>query len=161
MIINKLVIDIDGVLTTGHMIYSNAGKTYKVFGPHDKDGLKLISKYIDDITFITADKTGFEITHARIVKDWKFREDQLVLVSEEYRLEWFMKNCNLNTTAYIADGYHDAPILEKVALGIAPNTARIEARNSANYVTPSAAANGAVLDACLYIERVINGLETI
>lgn len=161
MIINKLVIDIDGVLTTGHVLYNIEGKTFKIFGPHDKDGLKLVTKYINDITFITADKTGFDITYARIVKDWKYRDDQLVLVPEESRFDWFVSNCDFNTTAYIADGYHDAPILERVALGIAPKTARIEARNSANYVTPSDAANGAVLDACLYIERVINGLETV
>jgi|FreactTroBogLake_1042271.scaffolds.fasta_scaffold00160_18 3-deoxy-D-manno-octulosonate 8-phosphate phosphatase (KDO 8-P phosphatase) len=157
MIIDKLIIDVDGVLTSGHMLYNNLGKTFKVFGPHDRDGLKLISKYINDITFITADKTGFDITYARIVTDWKYRDDQLVLVPEESRLEWFIENCNFNTTAYIADGYHDAVILKKVALGIAPKSARIEARTSAKYVTPSDAASGAVLDACLYIEKMIKG----
>jgi 3-deoxy-D-manno-octulosonate 8-phosphate phosphatase (KDO 8-P phosphatase) len=161
MIINKLVLDVDGVLNTGQTLYSYEGKMFKVFGPHDKDGLKIIKKYLTDITFITADVTGWEITYARIVKDWKYETSQLVLVTEEDRMGWFEKNCDFETTAYIADGYNDAPILKRVKVGIAPKSARIEARESAKYITPSEAGNGAVLDACLYLERIINGLEEI
>lgn len=159
--INKLVLDIDGVLTNGTVIYSSHGKVYKVFGPHDKDGLKLISKYISDIQFITADLTGFDITKARIVKDWKYNESCLHLVPEEERLSWFQNNCDLSNTAFIGDGIHDAPIFNIVKIGIAPGSARIEAKRAAKYVTPSNAGEGAVLDACLWLERVINGLEKV
>ena len=149
MIINKLVLDVDGVLNTGHILYSSRGKMYKVFGPHAKDGFKIIKKYLNDITFITADVTGWEITYARIVKDWKYDPSQLVLVTEEDRMGWFEKNCNFDTTAYIADGYNDAPVLKGVSVGIAPISARIEWRESAKYITPSKAGEGPVLDACL------------
>lgn len=159
--INKLVLDVDGVLNTGHILYSAQGKMLKVFGPHDKDGFKIIKKYINDITFITADITGWEITYARIVTDWKYEPSQLILVTEEDRMSWFEKNCDFENTAFIADGYNDAPILKRVKIGIAPKSARIEAREAANYVTPSCAGEGAVLDACLYLERMINGFEKI
>lgn len=161
MIINKLVMDVDGVLNTGHILYSSAGKMFKVFGPHDKDGLKIMKRYTNDIHFITADVTGWSITHKRIVGDWGYREDQLHLVSEEDRMGWFERNCDFSTTAFIGDGYNDAPILARVALGIAPISGRREARDAAKYVTESAAGSGAVLDACLFIERVINGLQEI
>tara|TARA_B100000287_G_C20552248_1_gene748952 strand:- start:23 stop:265 length:243 start_codon:yes stop_codon:yes gene_type:complete len=62
------ILDVDGVLTTGQFIYSNKGKVYKVFGPHDNDGLSLINKLIS-ISFVTADKRGFEISKKRIVED--------------------------------------------------------------------------------------------
>ena len=39
MILTKLVLDVDGVLNTGEILYSSAGKMFKVFGPHDKDGI--------------------------------------------------------------------------------------------------------------------------
>lgn len=159
--INKLVLDVDGVLNTGQVLYSSAGKIFKIFGPHDKDGLKIIKKYINDIVFITADKTGWDITYKRIVLDWGYDVDQLKLVTEENRLQWFKDNCNFDTTAFIGDGYNDAPILSLVKIGIAPASARIEAKESAKYVTPSAAGNGAVLDACLFLERVLNGHEKI
>ena len=38
------MLDVDGVMTTGQFIYSDKGKQYKIFGPHDSDGLKLIKK---------------------------------------------------------------------------------------------------------------------
>jgi YrbI family 3-deoxy-D-manno-octulosonate 8-phosphate phosphatase len=153
--ITKLVLDIDGVLTTGHLIYSKEGKIYKVFGPHDSDGLKIIKNYIKDIQFITADKVGWDITYARIVTDWKFSSEQLHLVPEGHRMEWFLDNCNLDETAFIGDGYHDAPILSKVKIGIAPSSAREEAKLAAKHITLSAAGSGAVLDACLYLKEVI------
>lgn len=159
--IHKLVLDVDGVLNTGHILYSREGKMFKVFGPHDKDGFKIIKKYLNDIAFITADRTGWHITYARIVKDWGYSPAQLHLVSEEDRMGWFEKNCNFETTAFIGDGYNDAPILARVKLGIAPASARKEAKAAAKHVTESPAGSGAVLDACLFIERVINGLEQI
>jgi 3-deoxy-D-manno-octulosonate 8-phosphate phosphatase (KDO 8-P phosphatase) len=157
--ITKLIMDVDGVLSTGHMVYSADGKTFKLFGPHDKDGLKIVKRYLSDITFITADITGWDITYRRIVTDWGYDHSQLVLVSEEDRMSYFENNCDFDTTAFIADGYHDAPILKRVKLGIAPASARIEAKDAADYITPSDAGSGAVLDACLHIERVINGLS--
>lgn len=159
--ITQLILDVDGVLTDGKLLYSNQGKIYKVFGPHDRDGLKRISKYISDIQFITADKTGFSITEARIIKDWGYSKEQLHIVPEESRMEWFTTNCDLDKTAFIGDGINDAPILEIVKAGIAPANARIEARTAAKYVTPSKSGEGAVLDACLWLERIINGLEQV
>lgn len=158
--LKRLVLDIDGVLTDGKVIYNNLGKVYKVFGPHDKDGLKLVKKYLD-IHFITADKTGFSITYARIVKDWGFQETQLHIVPEETRKQWFLENCKLEETAFMGDGIHDAPILKIVRAGIAPYNARPEAKEAAKYVTPNKGGEGAVLDACLWLEKVINGLVKI
>ena len=39
-----LIIDVDGVMTTGQFIYSKYGKEYKIFGPHDTDGLDILKK---------------------------------------------------------------------------------------------------------------------
>ena len=58
---NLFVLDVDGVLSSGQFLYDTNGKQYKIFGPHDNDGLKLISSYIK-IRFISADIRGFEIS---------------------------------------------------------------------------------------------------
>ena len=75
--IKHLVMDVDGVLNTGHFLYTEDGKFAKIFGPHDKDGLDIARKLGLTIDFVTADATGFEITRARIVRDWNFDESQL------------------------------------------------------------------------------------
>src|SRR5210317_537942 len=101
----KLIIDVDGVITDGSSYYSADGKVLKKFGPHDKDGLKILKPLIKTI-FITADKNGFKISQKRI-KDWGFC---LYLVSEENREDFICKQNNSKQIIFIADGYHDAKL---------------------------------------------------
>lgn len=154
--IKHFVTDVDGVLNTGHFLYTEDGKFAKVFGPHDKDGLEIIKGLGLTIDFVTADATGFPITQARIVRDWKFSPSQLHLVRDGGRLEWLESMYNLNEVAYMGDGIHDIPILQKVRLGIAPKSAWSGARKAARYVTDSVAGSGAVLDASLIIKGVLS-----
>jgi len=136
-------------MTTGQFLYSQNGKEYKVFGPHDNDGLKLLKGKIT-IAFITADKRGFPITKKRIVDDMGF---QLELVLEENRYNYIKDNYGFQNLIYMGDGYYDAIILKESMFGIAPKNARKEARDSADYITESNSGEGAVLDACLEINR--------
>ncbi len=142
-----VIFDVDGVMTTGQFLYSEKGKEFKIFGPHDNDGIKLIRKKIK-IIFLTADKRGYNISKKRIVDDMK---QDLILISEEDRLAFIEKKYGLDKVIYMGDGYYDSIILEKCLYGIAPHNARIEAKNAANYITPSNSGAGAVLDACLHI----------
>lgn len=144
------ILDVDGVMTTGSFLYSIKGKEYKVFGPHDNDGLKMLKNKIK-IKFITADKRGFNITKKRIVDDMGF---DLELVSEKNRLNFLKENFGFSNLIYMGDGYHDALILKKSMFGIAPKNARIEAKESADFITASDSGEGAVLDACLEIIKV-------
>ncbi len=144
------ILDVDGVMTTGQFMYSKNGKIFKVFGPHDSDGLKLIRNKID-ISFISADKRGFSISKKRIVEDMGYK---LKLVSEENRYNYIKNNFGFDKVIYMGDGIFDAPLIKKAKYGISPKNARIEARKVSNYITPSKAAEGAVLDACLKINKV-------
>lgn len=147
--INKIIfiLDVDGVMTTGQFIYSENGKVYKVFGPHDSDGLKLLKDKLV-IKFITADQRGFPITNKRIVEDMGY---ELNLVSEQSRFEYIKERYGFHKLVYMGDGYHDAKILKESMFGIAPKNARREALEAADFVTESNAGEGAVIDACLEI----------
>ncbi|MBC8490084.1 MAG: HAD hydrolase family protein [Bacteroidetes bacterium] len=143
------LLDVDGVMTTGQFLYSQVGKVYKIFGPHDNDGLKLMKDKLT-IIFITADKRGYPITEKRIVDDMGF---ELELVSEQDRFKYIKEKYGFRNLIYMGDGYHDAKILKESMFGIAPSNARKEAKDAADYVTESNAGEGAVLDACLKILR--------
>lgn len=65
---NLFILDVDGVLSTGQYLYDANGKQYKIFGPHDNEGLKLISNFIK-IEFISADERGFKISKNEL-KTW-------------------------------------------------------------------------------------------
>ena len=146
---SHIIIDVDGVMTSGQFIYSNKGKQYIILGAHDSEGLKLLKKFFK-IQFITADKRGFGITKKRIVDDLKY---SLKLVSEEERYN-FCENIGFKNTIFIGDGIYDAKILKKCRYGIAPINARVEAKRASDYVTPSKSAEGAVLDASKKILKV-------
>ena len=142
-----LILDVDGVMTTGQFIYDKSGKAMKIFGAHDNDGLKIIKDYFK-IIFLTADKKGFNISKKRITGDMGF---ELELIDEKNRFLYLEKKYNFNNLIYIGDGIYDAKILLKAQLGICPSNARKEAIKSCDYVTPSKSGHGAVLDACLFI----------
>ena len=143
-----LIIDVDGVMTTGQFIYSNIGKIYKIFGPHDADGLNLLKKKIK-ILFVSADRRGFNISKKRIQDDLGYN---LKFSHHDTRFK-FIKKLGFDNVIYIGDGIHDVSLLKKVRMGIAPKNARIEARKASNYVTRSNSGDGAVLDAAIKINN--------
>ena len=81
---NLFILDVDGVLSTGQFLYDSNGKQYKIFGAHDNEGLKIISKHIK-VNFISADSRGFEISKTR-VEDMGF---EINFVSEDERIDFF------------------------------------------------------------------------
>ena len=148
----NLIIDVDGVMTTGQFLYSSNGKEYKIFGAHDNDGLKLIKDKVN-ILFISADKRGFEISKKRI----EDMDHKIKLIIAEEREVFIEKKFGFENTFYMGDGIFDAHLLKKVKFGIAPKNARIEAKNSADYITPSNSGEGAVCDACIKINKLFFG----
>ncbi|MBF0595076.1 MAG: HAD hydrolase family protein [Candidatus Omnitrophica bacterium] len=140
------ILDVDGVLSTGQFLYSSNGKNYKVFGPHDADGLKMLKGKLK-IAFISADLKGFEISKKR-VSDMGY---PLFKISESDRLSFIESKFGFKNVIYMGDGYYDAPVLKACVFGIAPANARKEAKEAAKFITESRAGEGAVLDACLEI----------
>jgi len=143
----NFILDIDGVMTTGQFLYSQDGKAYKIFGPHDADGLKLIRDKVN-IIFITADKRGFPISEKRI-KDMGYP----IELVEQDRYSYVKERFGLENTFFMGDGIFDASLIKECKFGIAPQNARIEAKEAANFVTTSNAAEGAVCDACIEINK--------
>ncbi len=142
---NLFVLDVDGVLSSGQFLYDTNGKQYKIFGPHDNDGLKLISSYIK-IRFISADIRGFEISKKR-VEDMGF---EISLISEDER-EGFFENLNSDNVVFMGDGYADSLVFDKVFYSIAPKNAISYALEKADFITNSNAAEGAVFEACMHL----------
>jgi 3-deoxy-D-manno-octulosonate 8-phosphate phosphatase (KDO 8-P phosphatase) len=90
------ILDVDGVMTTGHFLYTAEGKVIKIFGPDDNDGLSLLKNNLE-VRFVTGDKKGFAISHKRIVDDMKF---PLELVSTIRRVDWIRERYALEVVIY-------------------------------------------------------------
>lgn len=147
------ILDVDGCLNDGVIYWGASGKPFKAFGNYDHDGLKLLREHLQ-IEFITADSTGWDITHSRIVEHMRF---PLTLVGERERYD-FVQRRGFDHMIYMGDGPHDAAILRSAALGIAPAQACDPARLAADHVTTRPGGHGAVFDACVYIMQQM-GIE--
>lgn len=142
-----LILDVDGVMTTGHFLYSEEGKMYKVFGPDDNDALCLLKPYLE-IRFVTGDKKGFNISKKRIIDDMKF---SLSLVSTIKRIDWIKEKYNPSEVIYMGDGIFDHYVMKQVGYSIAPSNSDELAKLSADFVTKRSGGNRAVAEACLHI----------
>jgi|APSaa5957512535_1039671.scaffolds.fasta_scaffold71656_2 3-deoxy-D-manno-octulosonate 8-phosphate phosphatase (KDO 8-P phosphatase) len=142
-----LIIDVDGVMTTGQMIYTEKGKTMKIFGPDDHDGLSLLKKFLE-IRFVTGDKIGFKISKKRIVNDMKFPLD---LVSTIKRVEWISQKYSLDEVIYMGDGIFDHYVFKKILYSISTANGDSLTKKSAKYVTKRNGGDRAVAEACLHI----------
>jgi 3-deoxy-D-manno-octulosonate 8-phosphate phosphatase (KDO 8-P phosphatase) len=142
-----LIIDVDGVLSTGQFIYSIKGKEMKIFGPDDNDALSLLKPYLK-IIFVTGDKKGYKISEKRIVKDMKYK---LELVSTIKRIDWITKKFNPKQVIYIGDGIFDHYVFKKVLYSISTNNADENAKKNADFVTKRKGGERAVAEACLHI----------
>ena len=61
-----LICDCDGILTDGNLGYFNSGKSYKSYGCHDHEMIKLLKNCGWEICFVTNDKSGYDITKNRV-----------------------------------------------------------------------------------------------
>jgi 3-deoxy-D-manno-octulosonate 8-phosphate phosphatase (KDO 8-P phosphatase) len=141
------ILDVDGVMTTGHFLYSAEGKVMKIFGPDDNDGLSLLKPHLE-IRFITGDKKGFPISKKRIVDDMNFPLD---VVSTVRRVDWIKERYPLDSVIYMGDGIFDHYVMREVGYAIAPHNADKLAKQHAHYVTDRAGGDRAVAEACLHI----------
>ena len=142
-----LLLDVDGVMTTGQFFYSEEGKIMKIFGPDDNDGLSLLKPFIE-IRFVTGDRKGFPITKKRIADDMKYPLD---LVSTIKRIEWIKERWDPQKVIYVGDGIFDHYVFAGVGYSIATQNAHELAKQNADYVTSCSGADRAVAEACLHI----------
>ena len=144
---NLFILDVDGVLSTGQFLYDSNGKQYKIFGAHDNEGLKIISKHIK-VNFISADSRGFEISKTR-VEDMGF---EINFVSEDERIDFF-QGLSSENIAFMGDSYTDSLVFENLFYSISPKNAVSYAQEKADFVTKTKGGEGAVFEACMHLKE--------
>ncbi len=142
-----LILDVDGVITTGQFLYTTQGKAIKIFGPDDNDGLSLLKPHLE-IRFVTGDQKGFAVSKKRIVDDMGFSLD---LVSTIRRFDWIAERFNPQQVIYMGDGIFDHYVMKNVGYSIAPANADKLAKQHANFVTERSGGDRSVAEACLHI----------
>lgn len=152
----NFVLDVDGVLTSRHVLYDQKGMAYKMFGPDDHDALNILRDKIK-IFFITSNKRGYKISKRRVVDEMKF---DLFLVPFTERVEWLRKKIDLKKTIFMGDGILDYLTFREVGYSICPNDGFFRTKKEANFITKSNGGERAVAEACVHIlEKFFNVKE--
>ena len=152
-----VIMDVDGVLTDGRIIYGSDGTEYKCFHVHDgygifrarEKGLKLaiVSGRTSKVTSLRAKKLEIDEAYQGV--------DDKVRVSDKIKKKHKLRNDEI---CFIGDDEFDLPLLLQVGFSCAPRDAVTSVRQQVDYVTKTAGGRGAVrevLDLILRAKRLL------
>jgi len=145
--IKLLLLDVDGVLTDGRIIYDGQGNELKAFDVKDGHGLKMVQRAGIRVGIITgrssevvrrrAAELGIEILYQGALR--KLEPYQEIL--EQYRL-------SDEQVAYVGDDIVDLPILRRVGFSVTVADAVSDVLPLVDYVTVRPGGRGAVREVC-------------
>jgi 3-deoxy-D-manno-octulosonate 8-phosphate phosphatase (KDO 8-P phosphatase) len=145
--IRVLLMDVDGVLTDGHIWLisqpDGSATEMKSFSAYDGAGLKLARLAGLRTGLITGRDSAATMRRAREV-DMEFVYQGSAEKIVAYRKLLQRAGVAESEIAYVGDDLPDLPILERVGLGVAVANAVPEVKARAHYVTRTSGGSGAV-----------------
>ena len=140
--IKLLILDVDGVLTDGRIIYDNFGDEIKCFNVYDGFGMTLLHRAGIKSVIITAKKTRIVKRRAKDMHVAKvYSNYEKLKVYEKVIKRFRVKD---EETCFIGDDLIDLPVLKRVGLSAAPPEAMEEVKNICHYITKKSGGKGAV-----------------
>lgn len=155
MSIKWFVMDVDGVLTDGKIVYTSTGEEIKGFFAQDGLGLAAAKKVGIKLAIITGrfspmvEKRVKELKIDNLIMGCHNKSEALQQLIKKDRLE-------LSEIAYIGDDLNDLGVLNLVGLPLAPANACEEVKKIAKYITQQTGGNGAIREAVEYILKEEN-----
>lgn len=145
--IRLLLLDVDGVLTDGRIIYDAQGVETKAFDVKDGHGLKLLQRAGVQVGIITGRSSEVVNVRARelgIDIVYQGAKDKLLPFQE------ILQTLRLaaDEVAYMGDDLPDLPVLRRAGWAVAPVDAVDEVKPYVHYVTRRPGGRGAVREVC-------------
>jgi len=141
--IEALVVDVDGVLTDGGIIYTDRGDELKVFHVRDGSGLKLWHEAGKRSAILSGRKSSVveiraaELGIGKVVQGASDKRSAFAEVLAD-------AGVRADQVCFVADDLPDVPLLRQCGLAVAVADACVEAREVAQYVTRAPGGRGAV-----------------
>lgn len=145
--IKLLLLDVDGVLTDGRIIYDSQGNELKAFDVKDGHGLKMVQRAGIRVGIITgrnsiivsrrAQELGIEILYQGALRKL---EPYLEILSEQNLLD--------EQVAYVGDDIIDLPILQRVGFSATVADAVPDLFPRVDYIATRPGGGGAVREIC-------------
>ena len=156
--IRLLVLDVDGVMTDGRLLYGSDGGEIKAFNILDGLGIKLAQRGGIQVAIITGRRSAMVERRARelgIEHLIQGREDKHAALDELLAT----LGIGLAQTAYLGDDLPDLAAIRRVGLGMCVASAYPLLAEHARYQTRAAGGAGAVREACELLLRAQGKLD--
>ena len=153
--IELLLLDVDGVLTDGSVIYADDGTEWKRFHVRDGSGLKLWhaagkrSAIVSGRKSAAVERRASELGIGPVLQG---REDKLAALAEVL----IATGLRPEQVCAVGDDLPDVPVLRRCGLAVAVADACPEARTVAHLVTAAPGGRGAVREAIEWLLK-LNG----
>lgn len=158
--IKLLILDIDGVLTTGTLYYGTDGLELKGFHIHDGLGIKLLQKSGVKVAVISAKKTDLlarRLQELNIEHAYLGQENKLPAYDE------LKQKLNLTDQqiAYMGDDLPDLPVLRRVGFSITVPNAPAIINQHVDFITKKKGGKGAVREVCELIMQAQQTYQSV
>ena len=144
--VKLLILDVDGVMTDGSIVYDDEGRETKSFNVRDGHGIKLFMRAGLRVALITARSSlavSKRAAELGITPVYQGARDKLSAYSQ------ILKELSLEApeTAYMGDDIIDLPVLKRAGFSVAPSDASVEVIERVDYITEKNGGCGAVREA--------------
>ena len=158
--VKLLMLDVEGVLTDGKIIYNDRGEEIKAFNVRDGHGLKLLMRAGIEIALITGRKSKVVLHRARDLGIKKVYQGVInkIEIYEKILKEKKLKDINVG---FVGDDLVDIPVLKRVGFSAAVGDAIPEVKKVVDYVASKRGGEGAVREICELLLKVQNKWEGI
>jgi 3-deoxy-D-manno-octulosonate 8-phosphate phosphatase (KDO 8-P phosphatase) len=148
--ITFILMDMDGVLTDGTIIYSTNGEHTKVFSVYDGYGIERGHKLGLKFAIISGRSSEVNVLRARKLKIEELYQDShdKLQAFQEIKQKYGLNDENF---CYVGDEVFDIPLLNKVAFSCAPANAVQEVKDEVHYITRAGGGKGAVREVIDFI----------
>jgi 3-deoxy-D-manno-octulosonate 8-phosphate phosphatase (KDO 8-P phosphatase) len=158
--IRLLLLDVDGVLSDGGIVYDSEGRELKRFHIHDGLGIKLLQQHGIQVGIITGrvspmvERRAQELGIELLIQG---REDKASAMREAAA----QLSLTLGAAAYMGDDLPDLAAIAQAGLGIAPANAVNIVRQHADFVTTASGGHGAVREAAEFVLAAQGQLDAL
>ncbi len=151
--ISLILLDVDGVLTTGQVIYDDNGQETKVFNVRDGLGIRMLKEAGIEVGIVTGRRSKALVHRCKnlgidLLKDGvRDKAAALATILEE-------TGTPAANTAFVGDDLPDLPIMRRVGVPIAVNDAHEQVKKAAVWTTQANGGCGAVREISEHVLKV-------
>jgi 3-deoxy-D-manno-octulosonate 8-phosphate phosphatase (KDO 8-P phosphatase) len=158
--VTLLLLDVDGVLTDGKLVYDAEGRESKAFYVRDGHGIKMLQQAGVEVGIITGRRSG--------IVEQRARELGISLVHQgvsDKLAAWRMllqeRGLTPAQTGYVGDDILDVPLLRAVGFAAAVGDAEACVVEAADYVAARVGGHGAVRDVTDFLLHARGSWESV